>query len=110
MYRMARTSIGLFYFGPTNHCCRVFDPLVWQDHKPQPDGVTAARVDVREILLQDFYALFCSRWEMYLCVSDNLAFVKKWMYKDSQPGARLRRGYREPENEVTFDTHMDYGF
>lgn len=71
--------------------CRVYDCTSWEDHKLQPEGVHAARVDLSDVSDQNYYALFCERTKIYLCSRDNLAFLKG-LWTES-PGAMLIRGY-----------------
>lgn len=70
---------------------RVYDCTTWDDHKLQPEGVHATRVDLNDVSGQSYYALFCERNKIYLCSKDNLSFLKGlWA---EAPGAMLVRGY-----------------
>lgn len=69
----------------------MYDCTIWDDHKLQPEGVHATRVDLSDVSEQNYYALFCDRNKIYLCSKDNLAFFKGlWA---EAPGAMLVRGY-----------------
>jgi hypothetical protein len=81
-------------------CCRVYDPTSWSEHTKQPEGCFATRVDLSNVLDHHYYALFCSRSQIYLCTKDNLAFIKN-LFGDNQPGALLVRGYNTAaDNQV----------
>jgi hypothetical protein len=71
--------------------CRVYDCTSWNDHKLQPEGVHATRVDLSDVSDQNYFALFCERNRIYLCAKDHLGFFKG-LWAES-PGALLVRGY-----------------
>jgi hypothetical protein len=83
----------------------VFDATHWAEHKQQPNGMYASRVELEDSLRQAHFALFCSRTEIYLCTVDKRAPLKQW-FGDSQPGARVQRGFTfTSEVEVALKCH-----
>ncbi|KAK9808811.1 hypothetical protein WJX72_004107 [[Myrmecia] bisecta] len=66
--------------------------------KVHKQGLVAARVDLTTLTQESkgMYALFASESEMYLCKDDSYTWLSAKVKSNAPPGAKLRRGYKEP--------------
>ena len=71
---------------------------------PQPQGITAARIELLTSSSKGLFALFAGPDEAYLCTDDGLG----WLRKMAGSGvAKLRRGYVAPASPAALAAEAD---
>lgn len=76
----------------------------FQHLAPQPQGITAARIELMTSGSKGLCALFAGPDEAYLCTDDGLGWLRKL---SGAPVARLRRGYAAPATAAALAAEAD---